>query len=153
LLALAGTIDFTMGGPSVPSNQQTTSTRRSLYFFHSNNERSLFLSMFDEALVKDCYRREQSIVPQQALALTNSRLVLDAADQIEKRLSARVVDDEAFTRLAFRFVVGFDAAEQELAACRLALGQWRNQPGSSTELARANLVWALINHNDFVTLR
>ncbi len=153
LLALAGTLDFTMGGPSVPSGLQAESMRRSLYFFHSNNERSLFLSMFDEALVKDCYRREQSIVPQQALALTNSRLVLDASGQIAKRLSAKAVEDDAFTRTAFRFVVGFDASDEELDACRIALGEWRNQPGGSTQIARANLVWALINHNDFVTLR
>lgn len=153
LLALAGTIDFSLGGPSVPADQQATSTRRSLYFFHSNNERSLFLTTFDEALVKDCYRREQSIVPQQALALTNSRLVLDAAEQIEKRLSMQAAEDATFTRIAFRFVVGFDAGEKEIEACLLALDQWRNQPGGTADNARANLVWALINHNDFVTLR
>jgi hypothetical protein len=153
MLALAGTIDFKMGGPSIPSQQQAESHRRSLYFFHSNNERSLFLSMFDEALVKDCYRREQSIVPQQALALANSRLVLDASSQISKRLSEKAVDDDDFTRSAFRFVVGFDASDEELDACRIALDQWRNQPSGSTENGRANLVWALINHNDFVTLR
>ncbi|MDA1214598.1 MAG: DUF1549 domain-containing protein, partial [Planctomycetota bacterium] len=77
ILLLAGTLDETMGGPPVPASEQGASTRRSLYFFHSNNERNLFLTTFDDALVKDCYRRETSIVPQQALALTNSRLVLD----------------------------------------------------------------------------
>ncbi len=79
LLAHAGTLDLTRGGPSVPLAEQPASTRRSLYFFHSNNERNLFLTTFDEALVKDCYRREQSIVPQQALALSNSELSLEAA--------------------------------------------------------------------------
>ena len=66
---------------------QADSTRRSLYFFHSNNDRNLFLTTFDDASVKECYRRDQSIVPQQALALTNSRLVHDAARPIAKRLS------------------------------------------------------------------
>ncbi len=42
--------------------EQAASRRRSLYFFHSNNERNLFLTTFDEAAVKECYRREQSIV-------------------------------------------------------------------------------------------
>ncbi|HEY1067409.1 MAG TPA: DUF1553 domain-containing protein, partial [Pirellulales bacterium] len=87
LLALAGTLDETRGGPSVPSDQQAESKRRSLYFFHSNNDRNQFLTTFDEALVTECYRREQSIVPQQALALTNSRLVLDAARPIAERLT------------------------------------------------------------------
>ena len=70
---------LTMGGPSVRPAAQEDSKRRSLYFFHSNNDRNLFLTTFDEAAVKECYRRDQSIVPQQALALTNSKLVLNAA--------------------------------------------------------------------------
>jgi hypothetical protein len=88
LLAHAGTLDPAMGGPPVLPAQQDESTRRSLYFFHSNNDRNLFLTTFDETLVKDCYRREQSIVPQQALALTNSKLILDASARIAERLSA-----------------------------------------------------------------
>ena len=153
LLSMAGTLDPTMGGPSISPEQQSTSTRRSLYFFHSNNDRSLFLSIFDEALVKDCYRREQSIVPQQALALTNSRLALDASDQIAKSLSKIALDDAAFIRLAFRLVVGINAGESESKASQFALEAWRKQPKETQESARSNLVWALINHNDFVTLR
>ena len=86
LLALAGTLDSTRGGPPVPQAQQADSKRRSLYFVHSNNERNLFLTMFDEALVTDCYRRDQSIVPQQALAMTNSQLVLDLSRPIVERI-------------------------------------------------------------------
>ena len=92
LLAHAGTLDQTIGGPTVPKSEQDASSRRSLYFFHSNNERNLFLTTFDEALVTECYRREQSIVPQQALALTNSKLVHDTSPQIAKRLSEGVDD-------------------------------------------------------------
>ena len=86
ILALSDELDTTMGGAPIPKNQQAQSKRRSLYFFHSNNERNLFLTMFDEALVTECYRREQSIVPQQALALSNSKLVLEAAPKIARRL-------------------------------------------------------------------
>ena len=64
ILSLAGTLDSAMGGPPVPAQAQAGSTRRSLYFVHSNNERNLFLTTFNEALVKECYRRDQSIVPQ-----------------------------------------------------------------------------------------
>jgi hypothetical protein len=66
LLSLAGVLDPTMWGPPVPPDQQNDSRRRSVYFFHSNNERNLFLTTFDGAGVKECYRRDQSIVPQQA---------------------------------------------------------------------------------------
>lgn len=164
ILALAGTLDSVMGGPPVPSSAQAESTRRSLYFFHSNNERNLFLTTFDEALVKECYRRDQSIVPQQALALTNSRLVLDASRPIAERLTRRLAgsgapaDDHAFMRLAFVVLLGSEPSEAERTAMTRGLDAWRALPeaaqsGDARAWSRARLVWVLLNHNDFVTLR
>jgi mono/diheme cytochrome c family protein len=153
ILALAGTLDLSPGGPPVPASAQNQSTRRSLYFYHSNNERNLFLTTFDEALVKECYRREQSIVPQQALALSNSALVLDSAPQIAKRLSEAQPDDardEQFIKLAFIVLLGAEPTAQEIEASAEALAAWRKLPGTD---ARAQLVWVLLNHNDFVTVR
>lgn len=151
LLAHAGTLDMTMGGPSVPVAAQPTSTRRSLYFFHSNNERNLFLTTFDEALVKDCYRREQSIVPQQALALSNSSLVLETSTQIAKRWQGE--SDREFIRKAFQVLLGIEASDDEIKECEAALAAWRAIPNATSEGSRANFIWTLINHNDFVTLR
>ncbi|MFN0195301.1 MAG: DUF1553 domain-containing protein [Planctomycetaceae bacterium] len=158
VLSLAGTLDETMGGPTVPAAEQADSRRRSLYFFHSNNDRNLFLTTFDEALVKDCYRREQSIVPQQALALTNSRLTLDAAPQIAQRLSGIATDDAEFIRTAFLVILGIQANDAEVAASQTALDDWRklaeaSQDGQSFIDGRAYFIWVLLNHNDFVTLR
>jgi len=153
LLSLAGTLDSTQGGPSIPSDQQAKSLRRSLYFVHSNNERNLFLTMFDEALVKDCYRRDQSIVPQQALALLNSALALEAAEKIALRLSEKSATDEIFIRSAFRLVVGINPSHYEISTSNSAIEQWKKLPGGNEKSARVNFVWALINHNDFVTLR
>ncbi len=155
ILALAGELDPVMGGPSVPTASQADSKRRSLYFFHSDNERNLFLTTFDGASVKECYRREQSIVPQQALALSNSRLVHDGTCLIAKRLAANVPpgDDPAFVRQAFRHVLGVLPREAELAACVKTMEAWGKLPDSTPVQARAYLVWALLNHNDFVTLR
>jgi hypothetical protein len=163
ILALAGELDWTRGGPPVPAAQQAGSKRRSLYFYHSNNERNLFLTTFDQAAVKECYRREQSIVPQQALALSNSSLVLDAAARIVTRLSGGVGNaapldsDTEFVRAAYRYVLGGEASGAEEAACLRALAAWRAGAVAgatgAVQAARANLVWALLNHNDFVTLR
>ena len=128
-------------------------------------DRNLFLTTFDEALVKECYRREQSIVPQQALALTNSRLVLDATRPIAERLSrslgeneSSTADDHAFCRLAFEVLLGAEPTEAESASMRRALDAWRTLPeaGAGREkalYARSNLIWVLLNHNDFVTVR
>jgi Protein of unknown function (DUF1553)/Protein of unknown function (DUF1549)/Planctomycete cytochrome C len=164
ILALAGALDSTMGGPPVPASAQAGSTRRSLYFFHSNNERNLLLTTFDEALVKECYRREQSILPQQALALTNSRLVLDAARPIAERLTRHLTTvsdsdgDTAFVHLAFLVLLGAEASEAEAAAMTQAIDDWKRLPEAArgddpNAWARTNLVWVLVNHNDFVTLR
>ena len=162
ILSLTGNLDLTRGGPPIPAAEQEVSKRRSLYFFHSNNDRNLFLTTFDEAAVKECYRRDQSIVPQQALALMNSKLVLDASSQIAARLSQDDAPgqsqsaDAAFVRRAFAAVLGIVASEAEVAASSKALENWRKQESASSDKAvpaRANFVWALLNHNDFVTLR
>ncbi|EMI21015.1 secreted protein containing DUF1549 [Rhodopirellula maiorica SM1] len=153
VLSLAGTLDPTMGGPPVPPAKQPDSKRRSLYFFHSNNERDLFLTMFDEARVTDCYRREPSIVPQQALALTNSKLVLTAAGQIAQRLSVEGEDTREFVVRSFKTLLSIDADDAEIAASLKALSVWEGQADSSEERARAHFIWVLVNHNDFVTVR
>ena len=155
LLALGGALDLRAGGPPVLPADQETSQRRSLYFFHSNNERNLFLTTFDEAAVKECYARDQSIVPQQALALSNSRLVQQASRQIAARLGAAAGGEEDFIRRAWRLLLGSAVGPEELAACAQALATWRAEEpaGEAVAAARANLVWALLNHNDFVTLR
>jgi len=153
LLSLAGTLDTRRGGPPVMPARQADSTRRSLYFLHSNNDRNLFLTTFDEASVKDCYRRENSIVPQQALALTNSRLVLEASQTIAGRLTETCPESDGFIRAAFVTVPGIHPGDDEMAASRNALDAWRQLPGGTMETARTYLIRALINHNDFVTVR
>jgi hypothetical protein len=182
LLAHAGRLDTTRGGPTVGSSDQAQSRRRSLYFHHSNNDRNLFLTTFDEALVKECYRRETSIVPQQALALLNGRLVGDCAPDIARNLTASAPDpgDEAFVRHAFEQLLGFEPSPAELQAALEALrgpfagstGEAGVKVGPATGTsaaragktpaqsqqdapmpARARLVWSLVNHGDFVTLR
>lgn len=153
LLALSGELDATLGGPSVPPAEQDASKRRSLYFFHSNNDRNRFLTAFDEAPVKECYRRDQSIVPQQALALMNSALVQDSAVKITARIEETAPSESAFIRSAWSLILGIAASDAELAASARALAEWRKLPGASDSTARAQLVRALVNHNDFVTLR
>lgn len=155
ILALTGELDLTMGGPPVPAAAEADSKRRSLYFTHSNNERNAFLTIFDEADVKECYRRDQSIVPQQALALSNSRLVLDSAVRIAARLGGIVPpeDDPAFVRQAFRGVLCAAPSDAEVATCIQTMSALRKLPGTIPAQARAHLIWALLNHNDFVTLR
>lgn len=158
ILSLAGKLDSTIGGPPVVVASQPDSLRRSLYFFHSKNERNQFLTMFDEASVTECYRRQESVVPQQALAMTNSRLVLDAIEPIAVelwRVAGSIEGDRenAFLRRAFVSLLGFEPSESEIIASREAITRWQQLNETSESQARAYFVWALLNHNDFVTLR
>jgi hypothetical protein len=158
ILALAGTLDPSMGGPPVPESQQAASRRRSLYFWHSDISRNLFLTTFDDAGVVECYRRDRSIVPQQALALSNAALVHDSSATIAARIAAAegsTIDDVAFLDRAFSLVLQRPPAAGERAACLAALEKWRavEKPSGDTDPARLYAVWTLFNHNDFVTLR
>jgi hypothetical protein len=153
LLHLAGELDLTVGGPSIPVNDES-SRRRSLYFVHSHNEHNKFLSTFDDASVLECYRRAESVVPQQALALENSKLALSTAEKVTRRLGD--LPDVAFVRAAFETVLGNTPTGEEQSECEKALKELIEAAGKRPDAvlrARANFVHALLNHNDFLTVR
>ncbi len=155
LLHLAGELDLKMGGPSIPVADQN-SKRRSLYFVHSHNEHQQFLSIFDDANVLECYRRSESIVPQQALALENSPLATAMAEKIAGRINA--VGDEEFVRAAFLNILATEPTKPEFDLIVSALAQLteiatqKKTPNAAAQ-ARIQIVHALLNHNDFVTIR
>ncbi len=160
LLHLAGGLDPAMGGPPVDPVQQESSRRRSVYFVHSHNDHHKFLSLFDDASVLECYRRTESIVPQQALALSNSKFALEMAGRINDRLHARlgIVSDEVFVRAAFELVLSASPTSTEQAECQKALAEWtellhKQGIADAAKRARGDLVHALVNHNDFITIR
>jgi hypothetical protein len=171
LLAAAGELDLTMGGPEVPQEQGQTCRRRSLYFAHHGESRMEFLELFDEANACEAYRRSVSVLPQQALALSNSGLELRQGRVLARRLWQTVAGPDretAFVGAAFEQVLGRppSAAETRASAAFLAR-QARLFEQSKAEIrptadgpaadpaarARENLVHALFNHNDFVTIR
>jgi len=158
LLYLAGDLDTKLGGPSI-STSDTASRRRSLYFFQSHNEHEKFLSIFDDANVLDCYRRAQSIVPQQALALQNSPLIQAASKRIAERIASRIADsgDAAFVAMAFEYLLATKVSDNELQIGLQAMEKWRASAAERgldpDEHARIGLVRSLISHNDFLTVR
>jgi hypothetical protein len=166
LLSLAGELDVSLGGPSVAVNDDA-SRRRSLYFVHSHNDHQKFLSMFDDANVLDCYRRAESIVPQQALALENSPFVAAMASGIAQRLAAGRAaegetgsggDDGDFVRDAFVTILSVEptpdeeATLLELLTRMTELAKAKNRPNPVTA-ARTSVVQTILNHNDFITIR
>jgi hypothetical protein len=160
LLHLAGELDLKSGGPPLNPGRDDATHRRSVYFFHSHNEQHKFLALFDNASVLDCYRRTESIVPQQALALANSQFALTMAEAIADRVRSRcgASGDEAFVTAAFEAILATSPSAEERVACLQALAEFRaavrDRPADEQDhRARIDLVHALLNHNDFVTVR
>ncbi|MCA9212102.1 MAG: DUF1553 domain-containing protein [Planctomycetales bacterium] len=160
LLHLAGGLETTIGGPTVdPNGNDLAQGRRSLYFTRSRDHNHSFLSMFDAADILNCYRRTESIVPQQALTLANSKLSLDAARKITQQLTDSSTDsDTAFIKAAFQTVLCRLPTDEELHVCVNALGELKHasetdESANQTLRARQNFVHVLLNHNDFVAMR
>lgn len=178
VLAIAGQLDLARGGPDLDHAEGLKSHRRSLYFRHANEKQMTFLKLFDAASVNECYRRSESVVPQQALALANSPLALEQsrrlATQLWQQASAQPTGaDERFVREAYERVLGRGPTGEECSlslkflaaqAARLADAAHLTpfvggdsaaiKPADDPHMrAREDLVHVLLNHNDFVTIR
>lgn len=167
-LSVASRLDRTIGGPELPETDGEKNLRRSMYFRNTPNEKMLMLEVFDVADPNACYRRKESIVPHQSLAMMNSGLVLDSA----RTLATELADEDDFVTAAFVAVLSRSPTTEEAARCHTFLQQHAEllqettrQPfpagGSATEpaatdlllRAKQNLVHVLLLHNDFVTIR
>jgi hypothetical protein len=168
LLYVAGELDTAIGGVEIPQDQGLVSKRRSLYFSHHGEARVEFLDLFDAANPCDAYRRTASVLPQQALALANSDLALRLSRVLAAKLAMAAKADDDFVTAAFEQVLGRPPRDAEQAASVAFLTRQRalfaenaadlkaapGGPSADPALrARENLVLALFNHTDFVTVR
>jgi len=178
VLSIARSLDTRLGGPEIPEKEGHTNHRRSLYFRLTPNEKMKFLEVFDAVDPNACYRRRESVVPNQALALMNSSLALDQARLLAETLTRETgaADDDptntAFIKAAFEQVLTHVPSQDEVAACQKFLrqntalvqdlkqtafpagGQSTRAPSPRpSQRARENLVHVLLSHNAFVTIR
>jgi hypothetical protein len=118
-----------------------------------------FLAIFDGPGVTECYERRESVMPQQALALSNSELTHQQARFLAQSLATRTGSDPvAFTVAAFEQVLSRPPTSEETAECLAFLRNRAEQNGTtssidSSQRARESLVHVLMNHNDFLTVR
>jgi len=139
ILSVSGVMDPAMGGPDLDEGKGFDVYRRSIYFRHSPDTQMEFLRTFDMASPAECYERNESVVPQQALALANSKLSRDQSRALAKKIREAHPQPEAFARAAFETILGRPPTGEELPLAAKA------QP--------ENLVHVLFNHNDFITIR
>ncbi len=177
LLAVSGEMDSALGGADIDFREGEVSPRRSVYLRHAYEKQMTMLVLFDAASPNECYRRSQSVIPQQALALSNSSLSLGKSRRLAYRLWEEIAmeaDPEAkFVRQAFLQLLSREPDGAEIDVClrflqdqadtlsdlssltRFAAGaEPKTKPASDPHVrARENLVHVLMNHNDFVTIR
>ncbi|CAN5341526.1 DUF1553 domain-containing protein [soil metagenome] len=138
LLFVSGMLDPAMGGPELVDVSDASLQRRSLYYRHAPEKMMPFLSAFDNANTAECYRRATTVVPQQAMALVNSKLSTKAAEAV-----ANALPKHDLVRAAYRKVLGREPTATEVMLCEEYLAK---NP-------LALLVQALFNHADFSTIR
>ncbi|MEO2091235.1 MAG: DUF1553 domain-containing protein, partial [Gemmataceae bacterium] len=153
ILAVSGKLDLTAGGPSfqdfvvekpehsphyqyhLADPEDATTHRRAVYRLVVRSKPQPFLAAFDCAdpsLAVD--KRNETITPQQALALLNNRLTLAMAAHFAKRVEKLAADDAGRVAVAFRLAVGREPTKTEAevltkhaaefgltSACRLVL--------------------------------
>ena len=130
-----------MGGPEIIDDENGVGSRRAIYFRHAPEKTSMFLTTMDGPNPNECYRRPATVVPQQAMALVNSRLTAAAAEKIAadiKQSPSKDVVEQSFQRLLGRSpTAGERKASEEFL---------KRQPLQA-------FVEALFNHVDFTTIR
>jgi hypothetical protein len=168
LLFCGGRLDLRLGGQELENSESLTTFRRSLYYsvYPEQGGKSALGELFDAPDACDCYRRTRSIVPQQALALSNSDLVhqMSAAIVKDRETSpngtpaAENAELPQFIAAVFERILSRPPNDAEMRLCLEAYEKQRSLAAQSNaaeaaKRARESIVRALLNHNDFVTIR
>src|SRR5262249_30322220 len=132
--------------PEIDHSQGLTSRRRSVYLQLAAEKEVEFLKIFDGPAVTECYQRHATVMPQQALAMANSKIALAEARSLASRFS-ECKEDRTFIARAYEKILAREPKPEELEACSEFLRKEDPQKG------RENLALVLFNHNDFVTVR
>jgi hypothetical protein len=148
LLAVAGTLDSSRGGPA---DTDPASRRRMVYLRVSRTSRSPFEAMFDGAdPTAHTDRRTVSTVAPQALFLINHPFVREVAVATASRLrSWEPQDARARVGRAYALLYGRPAAPEEVSR---ALEHLKGTGGVGDEGAWTEFVRVLLCANEFVTL-
>ncbi len=139
ILYLGGRLDLTMGGPGVPMDREPYPTRRSVYGYIDRARLPNMLLSFDFANPDlTTGRRNETIVPQQALFMMNSPLVIEQARNLTLRADfktqARTAD-----RIQLLYQLVYQRAPSEIEA-RLA-GEFIQRESQTANLSAGGDAW------------
>jgi cytochrome c553 len=151
MLAVAGTLDDKVGGPSLDLNG-AENKRRTIYGMVSRHELNSLLRLFDfpdPNITSE--KRTVTTVPLQQLFVLNSEFMVRNAKALAAKLTSRPgLSDAERVREAFLLVYGRSVTERELT---LALNflQTPNPPGTGPTLTRwEQYAQVLLSTNEFL---
>lgn len=146
MLAAAGKLDLTRGGPASPD---IAIARRSLYVQTARWDRGSFAILFDAANPDASEeKRNVSTVAPQALFLLNHPFVLAQAKDLAQRLLIEIPkDDEARIQRACQLLLARPAVDAEMKICRQVLAE---ASVHGAESAWTDLAHVLLCSNEFV---
>ena len=172
VLAAAGVLDLTAGGPPVeitnppdglsearPSPTPTSSNRRSVYLFARRIYPLKFLEIFDAPIMPvNCTQRTNSATVLQSLAVLNSEFLFLQSEAMAMRISeAAGPDIEPCIRLGFRIVFSRQPTEKELATSTAFLEEQElgylaadGGAGKSRQRALADFCQMLLSSSEFL---
>ena len=165
LLAVAGKLDRTRGGPPVELEVVSGGTmkvkgpgenRRTVYLLGRRNYHLPILNVFDQPnLTTNCTRRASSAVVLQSLALLNEPFVHDQAKALAERIAA--VKPGAEIDRAFTIVLGRSPTVREITACAEHVGTQNSNylkekapPDVARRKALTHLWHMLVNTSEFL---
>ncbi|MGH8246759.1 MAG: DUF1553 domain-containing protein, partial [Gammaproteobacteria bacterium] len=139
LLAIGGRLDTTMGGPGVPLDREPYPTRRTIYGAVDRTRIPNMSLAFDFASPDlTTGKRNQTIVPQQALFMMNSPLVVEQAKNLTLRpdfKAQRSAPDKI--KLLYKLIYQRAPTDVEL---KLALNYLQGESAGATASA-GSLAW------------
>jgi hypothetical protein len=163
ILAVAGNLDRTLGGPCIfpyidpklfqsstkrtwpgkPDDDPST-WRRSIYVYSKRSIRYPLFETFDQPnLINSCERRNRSTISPQALLMMNNNFVIMEAGFFAKRLEREAGEDvKAQATRAYQLALGRKPSESELAK---AINFINSSPAGLAEFCQV-----LFNLNEFV---
>ncbi|QDU61721.1 Planctomycete cytochrome C [Planctomycetes bacterium Pan216] len=150
VLAVAGTLEDRVGGPSLKASSKNADQRRSIYLFQDRNFPSHEHRLFDgPSMLASCPQRRVSTVALQPLYLLNNGFALRAARQFAERVARRHQRPEDQVNFAFRLTVGRPPTEPELERCLNYL-KAASIDASDKMPPLAQLCHSLLNLNEFL---
>lgn len=148
LLIVAGKLDATSAGPSVPASKP----RRSIYTEQRRNTPDPLLDVFDSADgFSSTAERNITTTPTQALLMINSKEPLAWASEFARRIQNEAgADRDSQIRAAYRLSLGREPSSAELSAAAEFLNTQAARNAEAASNVLADFCHVLLNSNEFL---